>query len=137
MDSISDLSFEEGLICIGAWAFAACDGIRGVVFPASLEVIGMSAFRGCVSLRSVSFAVGSRLRCIRGEAFLACPLDRVALPAGIREIDPSALDSWLSVAWNGPRLLLANDRFVFSADSRILLRSFSQDRCIVILRQLR
>jgi hypothetical protein len=88
--SLLDLSFEEGVVSIGYGAFENCFQLRTVAFPASLEVIGENAFSCCESLRHLTFAEGSQLRWIQKEAFAYVPLERVILPATVKEINPSA-----------------------------------------------
>jgi hypothetical protein len=140
--TIRDLSFEEGLVRIGANAFYHCDryemvdhhgskmlarrGFENVTFPASLEVIEKGAFASSC-LGHLKFAPGSRLRFIDEEAFRSCEFETAVLPAGFKEIDPSAFDSrgWPSLTWDGPPPLLVKDCTLYSADETILLGCFS------------
>jgi hypothetical protein len=128
--SIRDLRFEEGLVRIQRHAFSLCGVFENAAFPASLEVIDKYAFYES-SLRSVTFAVGSRLRCICRMAFSSCELEKVILPAGVREIHPSAFeyDVWRRLI---KYPVLAKNDCVFSSDSRILLQYFPEDRPLVI-----
>jgi hypothetical protein len=85
-----DLSFEEGIVTIGVSAFSNCPNLYKVTFPASLIFIEANAFSSCNHLHQISFAVGSQLQYTRSKAFLFFPLNEVAVPASIVEIDPSA-----------------------------------------------
>jgi hypothetical protein len=135
IESIQDLSFEEGVVRIGRSAFSDCGLLEWLAFPASLEVIEEQAFSSCLSLSCVTFAAGSQLRCIGEEAFADCPLDDIVLPGNVSEIDPSAFDPeiWRIVTWDGPPALLVSDDCLCSADSSILLRCFSENQAIVVL----
>jgi hypothetical protein len=133
--SIEDLSFEEGIVRIGASAFRYCEGLEIVAFPASLEVIEKWAFEGCRYLDYVSFPVGSQLQYIGDSAFVtytdytttesSCAEN---VPVTVREIDPDAFDlyGWDNMTWDGPPPFIVNDYFLCSADSRIVLRCFSE-----------
>jgi hypothetical protein len=131
---IEDLSFEEGLVRIGAGAFSSCYGFMSLAFPASLEVIGKRAFVCCVSLRRITFAVGSRLRCIGRDAFAFSLSYKVVLPASVTEIDPTAFgyNIWENATWDGQQFSFAAKGSLLSADSRILLHSFLGDRPVEI-----
>jgi hypothetical protein len=98
-----------------------------LIFPASLEVIEEKAFSFCRLLRDLTFATGSRLQCIHREAFANCPIETVILPANVQEVDPFAFDPevWQLVKFDGPPHVLITDGSLCSADSHILLRSFS------------
>jgi hypothetical protein len=133
VDSIEDLSFQEGIASIGTSAFRYCNGIGSVTFPASLEFIEECAF-GYSSLSGIAFAVGSRLTYIKKSAFTSCPLKAVALPAIVTEIDPSALaDSvWPIVTWDGPPPLRLRWNLMYSPDLRVLFRCFSEVESVII-----
>jgi hypothetical protein len=124
--SLVDLSFEEGIVRIGNSAFFGCTGILAIHFPASLEIIDAEAFFGCMSLTDITFAEGSRLRCIQNHAFSLVPLNSVALPASIREVDAFLFgfseDVWEFVKFDGPPLFLVDGDFVFSPDSGVIFR---------------
>jgi hypothetical protein len=57
-----------------------------------------------------------------------CDLRAVILPATVTEIDPDAFGSeiWPLVQFDGPPLLFLKGDFLYSADSRILSKSFSR-----------
>jgi hypothetical protein len=129
-NSLIDLSFEEGTVRIGSDAFDSFSNLANAAFPASLIGIEANAFGGCDRLRRITFAVGSQLQYIRGKAFSKCPLNYVAVPASIREIDPSAFSRkvWRScVIFEGPPLFLIDDDFILSLDSRVVLRHLSDE----------
>jgi hypothetical protein len=128
------LSFEEGINRIGTGAFQNLRGLETVAFPASLQVIGEFAFLYCTYLRHLSFPTGSQLRCIHGGAFTGDRLETVFLPANVQEIDPSAFDYyvWPRIEFEGPPPISITDRFLCSADSRILLAILWSDRETIV-----
>jgi hypothetical protein len=96
--SLRGLSFEEGTLRIGVFAFAECCNLRKAAFPASLI--------------SIEACAGSQLQYIRSEAFSECHQLKIVIPAGIREIDPFAFSSYHwgysnSVKFEGGRPMLS------------------------------
>jgi hypothetical protein len=133
--SLIDLSFEEGILTIADSAFYGCSKLAKAAFPASLIVIEANAFQDCYHLRRIIFAVGSQLQDIGSGAFSNCPLNEVAIPASIAEIDPSAFtdDVWReSVIFEGPPLYSIDAHYIRSIDSRIIFRSVSRETAILI-----
>jgi hypothetical protein len=122
-DSLSELSFEEGVLKVGVSAFSKCWLLKKVAFPASLLEIDANAFQGCVNVGQITFAVGSRLQYIRSKAFSGCSPNGVVIPASVVEIDPSAFCNtvWRSdVRFEGrPIFWIAHD-FLRSVDSRVV-----------------
>jgi hypothetical protein len=96
----------------------------------SLEIIGKRAFYYCDSLRHLTFAERSQLWCIQKEAFTKVPLERVILPATVKEVDPSAFTLKVWGLLQSP--LLVTDGFILSADSRILFARLSPTATVVI-----
>jgi hypothetical protein len=126
LNSLRDLSFEEGILKVGGSAFSGCSDLEKAAFPASLTVSEVAAFYKYGRLDEITFAVNSRLQYIRTEAFSDCPLDEVLVPASVVEIDPSAFsrDVWQRCVT--PLFSIDGD-FILSADSRTIIRcdSFS------------
>jgi hypothetical protein len=100
---LRDLSFEEGTVVIGDFAFSHSQ-LQRVTFPACLAVIGESAFEECQDMSEATFPANSQLQCIRRRAFREARPSNVVLPAGLREIDPAAFDEfvWELVTFAGP-----------------------------------
>jgi hypothetical protein len=134
LNSLVELSFEEGVNRIGPFAFWNCPLIRKIAFPTSLVVIDESAFDECESLCEITFAAGSHLQCIRKQAFSCSPLTHIVLPASVSEIDPYAFagDGWPIVAFDDPPPFLVRADFVCSADSKTILVFLSDADFIVI-----
>jgi hypothetical protein len=57
LDSLRNLSFEEGILKIGVSAFSGCQNLEKADFPASLIVIGANALQRCDGLRQITCAV--------------------------------------------------------------------------------
>jgi hypothetical protein len=131
--SLNDLSFEEGVVSIGDYAFGHCRGLQTVAFPASLEVIGEDAFF-CCKLSKITFAAGSRLECIRQDAFVDLPLETVIFPATAKDIHPGAFgqEVWPLIEFDGPPHLFMSSDFFFSADSRILVKALPWRGSVVV-----
>jgi hypothetical protein len=132
--SLTDLYFEEGIVRISASAFEFCTMPKTLTFPASLEVIGEKAFSECRPLRQIRFASGSHLQRIHRYAFFSVYLHSVILPATAKEIDPYAFDQdvWRSIQFDGPPPVVMIGDFLYSADSRILLKTWSHSPAIIV-----
>jgi hypothetical protein len=125
VNSLADLTFEEGVAYIGEMAFFACP-ISKVAFPASLEVIDKMAFHGCGRLREIAFARGSKLQCIHELAFSSSPMKKVVLPATVKVIHPSAFtpEIWGILRFDGPPPVSISGDFLCSGDSKVILYCF-------------
>jgi hypothetical protein len=82
-------------------------------------------------LNKITFAAGSQLQYIRSEAFSDCPLNGVVVPESIVEIDPSAFDNDVWRKLVSP-LFLIDDHFIRSVDSRLIFRSLSPERWVLV-----
>jgi hypothetical protein len=128
VSGIKDLSFEERILKVGAYAFSGCSILNRAICRASLIVLEANAFSCCNRLRQITFAVGSQLQRIRSEAFSGCPLKEVVIPASIVEIDPSAFSDDVGrrrLRFEGPPLFLLDCHFIRSLNSAVLFRDFS------------
>jgi hypothetical protein len=130
-----DLIFEEGTVYIRRSAFYRCSRLKTVAFPASLRAIEASAFDECVALRYITFPVASELESIGREAFAISFLEKVLLPEGVREIDPSAFyeDVWRELIFEGqPLFFIFRAIFLCSVDAPLLLRGALHANSILI-----
>jgi hypothetical protein len=144
VESLVELSSEEGVERIRFAAFFGCSHLEVVAFPASLLVIDERAFYNCLQLRKVTYAADSQLQYIGKQAFVQCHLGGVFLPACVTEIDPDAFSSevWQIVKSNflvrpeGWRVLkspfLVNKYFLGSLDSRTMIRCLSSHHTLVV-----
>lgn len=80
-ESLTSISFPEGLKCIGFRSFESCKGLRNVSFPKGLTEISGGAFMSCESLTSVNLPDG--LTRIGDLAFSGSGLIRVDLPESL------------------------------------------------------
>jgi hypothetical protein len=131
VNSLRDLSFEEGILKIGAYAFSWCLSLAEATFPASLIVIEANAFQFCSGLSQITFAVGSQLQYIRTEAFSFCPLIEVVIPRSIVEIDPSAFSDEVWRKSVTP-LFLIDGEFILWVDSRTMIHRNSGGQDLLV-----
>lgn len=68
--AVSEITFTDGFLTIGAEAFFDCNNIKSVNMPASTENIGEHAFASCDKL--VEFIVNSNLTVYAENAFEGC-----------------------------------------------------------------
>ncbi len=69
---VENLTLENGLKEIGAFAFYYCESLTEVTVPNSVKTIGSSAFGGCVSV--VKATIGSGVTSIESNAFAYCSI---------------------------------------------------------------
>ena len=82
---ISDLTIPSGVLNVGAWTFANCDGLKSVVIPSWVQTIGEGAFLDCDNITDINFSDG--LQKIGNKAFDNCDgLINVVLPDSIADI---------------------------------------------------
>lgn len=79
--AIRELILPEGVLFVGAAAFAECTNLRRVVLPSTLKAINYGAFLCCSSLTEITFPEG--LEEIQETAFWGCGLRRVRLPKSV------------------------------------------------------
>ncbi|MCR5249301.1 MAG: leucine-rich repeat protein [Lachnospiraceae bacterium] len=88
-DSIVTVRLEEGVGCVGDYAFDVADAIQKVILADSVKRIGRSAFDQCLNLYAVE--LGSGLRSIDPYAFLNCDgMASITIPGRIKTISESA-----------------------------------------------
>ena len=88
-DNLTSLTFNEGLVTIGANAFASATAITSIDIPITVTTIGQGAFDGCSQLASVTFHEG--LTTISADAFSSCSsLLSAILPNSVTSIEDNA-----------------------------------------------
>lgn len=88
--NLSSITLPEGLVEIGAYAFANCEVLTTVNFPSTLKTIGKGAFYGCDTLSAIDLS-GTALEHIDAQAFADCPMLATAtFPATLAKIDEYA-----------------------------------------------
>lgn len=68
--SVTEIEISEGVTWIGTYAFADCNQVMAVLFPATVAGIGDLAFSGCTALSSVT--IPESVATIGISAFLGC-----------------------------------------------------------------
>lgn len=95
-DTVESLTFPEGLVSIGDYAFSS-GGFKSVHLPSTVTSIGYRAFEACRNLETITVAEGNPVyysegNCIieraTGKLIVGCKGSRV--PAGVREIGDGA-----------------------------------------------
>ena len=56
LSALSSVTFAEGIVTIGANAFADCTSLKGIDFPATLKKVESGAFSNCTALTSIVFS---------------------------------------------------------------------------------
>ncbi|MCQ2420298.1 MAG: leucine-rich repeat domain-containing protein [Clostridia bacterium] len=87
-EEITELILPDGVLFIGAAAFAECTKLRRVEFPSTLKAINYGAFLACSSLTQIRFPEG--LEEIQETAFWGCDLKRVVIPESVRFVGEHA-----------------------------------------------
>ena len=90
-NTVTHITFPEGVTTIANYAFNGCTGLTSVTFPATarLTTIDYGAFQGCTGLTSVSFPDG--LTSIENSAFKGCTgLTPLIFPDNLTTIGRSA-----------------------------------------------
>ena len=87
--ALSTISFTEGLVEIGDYAFANCVSLKDFFSPNSVATIGKGAFSDCVQLEFVTFA--RSLKEVKDEAFKNCfVLDDLEISSSLEKIGDNA-----------------------------------------------
>ena len=85
-----ELTLPASLNTIGGYAFYATM-LTAVTIPVSLKSIGSYAFNGCNGLKTLTFAEGSQLETIGGDAFSGTGITgELTLPASVTTIGENA-----------------------------------------------
>ena len=92
------VSINTGTVSISAEAFKNCTGLTAVSIPASVTSIGDGAFNYCTSLATVTFASGSQLTSIGGDAFSITGLTSITIPASVETIGDGAFSYCTNLA---------------------------------------
>ena len=101
------LEFPEGLLSIGADAFANCGSIEGLVLPASLETVRENAFARCYYIGSI-VCKGDIPPYIMSGAFDGVPKDNFTL-----EVPESGVSAYqTAVGWNEFKRIAAHHELV-------------------------
>ena len=113
--SVKEIVIEEGVLCVGSYAFSGFDTLKTVYLPGKLDSVGANAFAGCVMLERIDISEG--ITVIEDSAFYGCvslkklPLSSCTYHVGhfafsgctaVKEIEiPGNLTEILSGAFSG------------------------------------
>ena len=94
---LTSITIPASVTSIGAEAFDQCEYLTTIDIPASVTSIGARAFHGCGNkvdaALTVTFASGSSLTTIGGNAFGETKLSSISIPASVTSIGWSAFNS--------------------------------------------
>lgn len=85
------IKIEEGITCIGNYAFSGCFGITKVILPSTIEAIGDHTFEACKNLEEIALPEG--LFYIGNSAFSDCnKLAAITIPNTVLSISEHAFN---------------------------------------------
>ena len=83
------MTFAQGTTAIQDRIFFGCTALRTIIIPDEVEYIGPGAFAGCEALTEIHLPAS--LQVLNNRLFRGCPLRSLEIPAGVFEIEGSAL----------------------------------------------
>ncbi len=104
---LKSVAIPEGVTDIHTSAFEGCTNLVSVTLPTTLKTIRQSAFKGCTALTSISIpdslteiyngafsdckalknvTLSKKLTMIDSEAFKGCAIEKIEIPAGVKEL---------------------------------------------------
>ncbi len=96
--SLSSVTLNEGLECLGGETFRACGSLTSIEIPASMKTIAGTAFYECTNLASVIINEGVQI--IGSGAFSFCyNIASLTLPASITEIGNNAFRQCVKLSY--------------------------------------
>ena len=88
-ENLVKATFAPGTTAIQDRIFFGCVALRTIIIPDEVEYIGPGAFAGCEALREIHLPAS--LQVLYNRLFRGCPLRSLEIPAGVIEIEGSAL----------------------------------------------
>lgn len=86
MEDIRSIIIEDGVTCVGDYAFSDCYNIERVVVAGSVICIGQNAFERCINLRDV--VLPENLKALKRCTFKSCiNLEAINLPDSLVSIE--------------------------------------------------
>lgn len=83
------VTFAQGTTAIQDRIFFGCTALRIINIPDEVEYIGPGAFAGCEALTELKLPAS--LKVLNNRLFRGCPIRQLEIPAGVEEIEGSAL----------------------------------------------
>ena len=87
--NLTKVTFAQGTTAIQDRIFFGCVALRTIIIPDEVEYIGPGAFAGCEALREIHLPAS--LQVLNNRLFRGCPIRSLEIPAGVEEIEGSAL----------------------------------------------
>lgn len=87
--NLTKVTFAQGTTAIQDRIFFGCTALRTIIIPDEVIYIGPGAFAGCEALREIHLPAS--LQVLNNRLFRGCPLRALEIPAGVIEIEGSAL----------------------------------------------
>ena len=88
-ENLTKATFASGTTAIQDRIFFGCTALRTIIIPDEVEYIGPGAFAGCEALTEIHLPAS--LQVLNNRLFRGCPLRSLEIPAGVIEIEGSAL----------------------------------------------
>ena len=87
--NLTKVTFAQGTTAIQDRIFFGCTALRTIIIPDEVIYIGPGAFAGCEALTEIHLPAS--LQVLNNRLFRGCPLRSLEIPAGVIEIEGSAL----------------------------------------------
>ena len=87
--NLTKVTFAQGTTAIQDRIFFGCVALRTIIIPDEVIYIGPGAFAGCEALTEIHLPAS--LQVLNNRLFRGCPLRSLEIPAGVIEIEGSAL----------------------------------------------
>ncbi len=87
--NLTKVTFAQGTTAIQDRIFFGCTALRTIIIPDEVMYIGPGAFAGCEALTEIHLPAS--LQVLNNRLFRGCPLRALEIPAGVIEIEGSAL----------------------------------------------
>ncbi|MBR0064244.1 MAG: leucine-rich repeat protein, partial [Paludibacteraceae bacterium] len=87
--NLTKVTFAQGTTAIQDRIFFGCVALRTIIIPDEVIYIGPGAFAGCEALTEIHLPAS--LQVLNNRLFRGCPLRALEIPAGVIEIEGSAL----------------------------------------------
>jgi hypothetical protein len=88
-ENLVKATFANGTTAIQDRIFFGCTALRTIIIPDEVEYIGPGAFAACEALTEIKLPAS--LKVLNNRLFRGCPLRELEIPAGVEEIEGSAL----------------------------------------------
>ncbi len=88
-ENLTKATFASGTTAIQDRIFFDCKALRTIIIPDEVMYIGPGAFAGCEALTEIHLPAS--LQVLNNRLFRGCPLRALEIPAGVIEIEGSAL----------------------------------------------